>query len=171
MPLKAGHSEFYFTKGQLLQHLIHLLKYKGEQDVGIFLGEMTGQTLLKSGRFQGIDYIVPMPLYPDKEFKRGFNQAAVLGEGISKAMQVPQLIGEVVRQRATETQTKKHRTERWENVRDGFKVLHPEKLQGKHILLVDDVITTGASMEACGAIILECPGASLSVASLAHADK
>lgn len=171
MPLKAAHSEFYFSKGQLLQHLVHLLKYKAQQDVGIYLGEMAGQTLLKSGRFQGIDYIVPMPLYPDKEFKRGYNQAALLGEGISSAIQVPQLIGEVVRQRATETQTRKHRTERWENVRDGFRVLHPQKLHGKHILLVDDVITTGASMEACGSIILECPGTSLSVASLAHADK
>lgn len=171
MPVVAAHSECYFSKGQLIQQLIHHLKYHGNKAIGIYLGEMAGRSLLTSGRFQGIDYIIPMPLFADKEFKRGYNQAAVIGEGISLAINVPQPIGWVIRQRPTETQTRKHRTERWENVRGSFHLTKPDALRGRHILLVDDVITTGASIEALGSTILDCPGTRISIVCLAHADK
>jgi len=171
IPLKAAHSEFYFSKGQLVQHLIHLLKYKSNKEIGHYLGTMIGNTILTSGRFTNVDYLVPLPLYPDKEFKRGYNQAEVICNGIAEVTQIPVLIKNVIRQRATETQTRKHRAERWQNVDGSFCILKPQVLTGKNILLVDDVITTGATLEACGQAILKIPGTSISLAALAHASK
>lgn len=171
LPLKAGHSEFYFAKNELIQHLIHQLKYHKNKEIGYYLGEITGNTLLKSGRFGAIDYIVPLPLFADKEFKRGYNQAEVICNGISATTNISVKANNVVRQHATETQTRKHRAERWKNVEGSFIVKDPEALTGKHILLIDDVITTGATLEACGHAILKIYGTSLSIASLAHASK
>ncbi len=171
VPLVAAHSEFYFSKESLIQHIIHQLKYKGNQDIGIYLGEILGRTLLNSNRFLGIDYLIPLPLYADKERKRGYNQAAVICTGMSGVMNVPVLTGNVTRQRYTETQTKKHRTERWENVADSFIVNDKEGLSRKNVLLIDDVITTGATLEACGQSILQSADVKLSVAALAMATK
>lgn len=171
IPLKAAHSEFYFSKGQLVQHLIHLLKYKNNKEIGHYLGTMIGNSILRSGRFTNLDYLVPLPLYPDKEFKRGYNQAEVICNGIAEITQIPVLTKNVIRQRATETQTRKHRAERWQNVEGSFSILKPQLLTGKNILLVDDVITTGATLEACGQAILKIPGTSISLAALAHASK
>jgi ComF family protein len=171
IPLKAAHSEFYFSKGQLVQHLIHLLKYKSNKEIGHYLGTMIGNSILTSGRFTNLDYLVPLPLYPDKEFKRGYNQAEVICNGIAEITQIPVLTKNVIRQRATETQTRKHRAERWQNVDGSFCIIKPQVLTGKNILLVDDVITTGATLEACGQAILKIPGTSISLAALAHASK
>lgn len=171
IPVVAAHSECYFSKGQLIQHLIHQLKYRGNQAIGRYLGEITGRTLLESGRFEGIDMIISMPLYPDKEAKRGYNQAAMISEGIGSVMNIPAPSGWVIRERPTETQTRKHRTERWDNVKGSFRVMEPKNLAGKHVLLVDDVITTGASIEALASSVLDCTGARISIACLAHADK
>jgi len=168
---KAAHSEFYFSKGQLIQHLIHLLKYKNNKEIGYYLGEIVGNTLLKTDRFSNIDYLIPLPLYPDKEFKRGYNQAEIICQGIYSSTRIPVMANNVVRQRPTETQTRKHRSERWENVDGSFITRNPAILTGKSVLLVDDVITTGASLEACGQIILQVPGTIISFASLAHASK
>ncbi|MBS1744120.1 MAG: ComF family protein [Bacteroidetes bacterium] len=171
MNVLAAHSEFFFSKGQLVQHLIHELKYKANTAIGYYLGEMIGNNILLSGRFSNIDYLIPLPLYPDKEAKRGYNQSAIICDGIQSSTQIPVLLNNVIRRRATETQTRKHRTERWNNVDGSFTVLKPEILKGKNILLVDDVITTGASIEACGQSILQVSGTSLCVAALAHATK
>ena len=167
----AASSQFYFSKGHLVRFLIHQLKYKGNKEAGEYLGAVMGRSLLQSGRFANLDYLVPLPLYPDKEFKRGYNQAAVICDGISTTMQVPVHSNNVVRKRYTDTQTKKHRTERWENVEDSFHTLHPDKLQGKNILLVDDVITTGATLEACAQSLLKIPMLGISLATLAVASK
>ena len=171
IPITAAHSEFYFAKESLLQHLIHQLKYKNNTAIGFYMGELLGKSLLNSNRFNNIDYLIPLPLYPHKERKRGYNQAAVICNGISAVMNVPVLNGHVIRQRFTETQTRKHRTERWENVAGSFMVKNPEALKDKNILLVDDVITTGATLEACGSIILQTKGVKLFIAVLAHAAK
>ncbi len=154
-----------------MQHLIHQLKYKANQDVGVYLGELVGNSLLNSNRFDQIDFLVPLPLFPEKERKRGYNQATVICQGISAVMNVPILTGNVLRKRFTETQTRKHRTERWENVADSFFVKDSLRLEGKHILLVDDVVTTGATLEACGSVIINIPGAKLSLATLSLAMK
>ncbi len=171
LKFKAAHSEFYFSKGQLIQHLIHQLKYNSNKEIGYYLGEIMGNSLLKGSRFSNIDYLIPLPLYADKEFKRGYNQAEVICQGIYKSTQIPVLSNNVVRQRPTETQTRKHRAERWQNVDGSFTIKDPAILTGKNVLLVDDVITTGATLEACGQVILQIPGTSISFASLAHASK
>ena len=171
LPLSAGHSEFYFSKEFLIQHLIHQLKYKGDTKIGFYLGEIMGKTLLSSNRFNSIDALIPLPLYPDKEHKRGYNQAAVICNGISSVMNIPVLNSAVVRQHATETQTRKHRTERWENVKGSFTVAKESELKNKHVLLVDDVVTTGATLEACGHVILQVENVKLSIATLAFAAK
>lgn len=171
LPIEAGHSEFYFAKDFLIQQLIHRLKYKGDTRTGFFLGERMGNSLLKSGRFNGIDALIPLPLYARKERKRGYNQAAIICNGMSSVMNIPVLTGLVIRQYATETQTRKHRTERWENVSGSFIITDAEPLKGKHLLLVDDVVTTGATLEACGAVMLQQPGVRLSIATLAYAAK
>jgi ComF family protein len=171
IPLVAAHSEFYFAKETLLQHLIHQLKYKGNQEIGFFLGELMGNSLLNSNRFKNLDYLLPLPLYPEKERKRGYNQAAVICKGISARMQIPVMEGNLVRRRFTETQTKKHRRERWENVVDSFLVKDPAILINRNLLLVDDVITTGASLESCGHAIAQSADVKLSIATLSMAIK
>ena len=169
--LKAGHSEFYFAKNQLIQELIHQLKYKDNKEIGFYLGAMMGKNILQSARFSDIDYIIPLPLYADKEFKRGYNQAEIICSGMSSVMNVSVLTKNVIRQKFTETQTRKHRTERWENVEESFAVKNPGALNGKNILLIDDVITTGATLEACAQTMLKIPGINISLATLAIASK
>lgn len=171
IPFQTAHSEFYFSKGQLLQQLIHLLKYKNNKEIGHYLGELMGNSLLRSNRFSQIDYLVPLPLFAEKEFKRGYNQAEIICNGIYEATQIPVMTKNVIRRHATETQTRKHRAERWQNVADSFMILNPAALKGKNLLLVDDVITTGATLEACGQVILQIPGTRISFATLAHASK
>lgn len=169
--LADASSEFYFSKGGLMQTLIHELKYKDNKEMGFYLGNLMGQSLLDSDRFNEIDALIPLPLFADKEFKRGYNQATILCNGIAEVMNIPVVASVVVRRKSTETQTKKHRTERWENVAESFAVVNPAQLQGKHVLLVDDVVTTGATLEACGAAILKIPEVTLSIATLAYATK
>jgi ComF family protein len=169
--LDAAYSQFYFSKAFLIQHLIHQLKYKSDTKIGFYLGEIMGKTMLKSGRFSSLDGLIPLPLFASKEHKRGYNQATVICNGISSVMNIPVLNNAVIRQHATETQTRKHRTERWENVKDSFKVAKPAELSGKRLLLVDDVVTTGATLEACGNVILSSTDAKLSIATLAYAAK
>ena len=169
--LEAAYSQFYFSKTFLIQHLIHQLKYKGDTKIGFYLGEIMGRTMLQSDRFFNLEALIPLPLFADKEHKRGYNQATIICNGISSVMNIPVLSGAVIRQHATETQTRKHRTERWENVKDSFIVVKPAELSGKRLLLVDDVVTTGATLEACGNVILSSTDVKLSIATLAYAAK
>ena len=150
IPVTAGMSEFYFSKSSAIQNCIHEFKYKGNIKLGLYLGRMMGKSILNSNRFSNIDFLIPLPLFTKKEFKRGFNQSAILCNGISEIINVPVMANNVIRIKATETQTKKGRIERWENVEKSFSVANAEKLKGTHVLLVDDVITTGATIEACG---------------------
>lgn len=171
MKIESAHAEFYFAKESLIQHLVHQLKYKNNKDIGIYLGEMMGRSLQRSNRFTGVDVLIPLPLYPDKERKRGYNQAAVICEGMSKVLNIPVYYNVLLRRRFTETQTKKHRTERWENVEGSFDVKNEALIKGKHVLLVDDVITTGATLEASGSRLLKIENVKLSIATLTTATK
>ncbi len=171
VPITAAYSEFYFSKESLIQHLIHQLKYKNNQEIGFYLGEMMGKSLLNSHRFLHIDGIIPLPMFAAKERKRGYNQATILSNGISAVTDIPVIDNNVIKQKFTETQTKKHRTERWLNVLEGFVVKNPAVLEGKHVLLVDDVITTGATLEACANVILSVKNTQISIATLALAIK
>lgn len=167
--LKAAHSEFYFSKGQLIQSLIHQLKYNGNKEVGVYLGQLMGQSLLMNNRFKEIDFIVPVPMFRQKEIKRGYNQADIIAQGVADAMQIPIAKDLVQRIQFTSTQTKKDRTERWDNVKNTFMIKDELLFKNKSILLIDDVITTGATLESCGETILKIPGAILSIATLAYA--
>jgi ComF family protein len=170
LQLAAAHSEFYFAKGALIQHLIHQLKYKGNADIGFYLGQLMGKSLLNSGRFNAIDGLIPLPLFADKQHKRGYNQATIICNGIADVMNIKVADKLVVRQHFTKTQTSMNRKQRWDNVAQSFATNNPDNLQYKHWLLVDDVITTGATLEACGKIILNNPNTVLSIAVLALAD-
>ncbi len=169
LDLFAGASLFRFTKKGKVQHLIHELKYKGKTNVGVELGIYYGHQLLESPLFRDIDCIVPVPLHPRKLHKRGFNQSDLFAKGLSQSMGIPHYPDGLKRRVYTETQTKKSRAERLANVLDAFEVYKPGRMQGKHILLVDDVITTGATLEACGVKLLEIPGVKLSMATIVFA--
>lgn len=166
LPLVNAASYVYFTKDSLLQHLMHQLKYHGKKEIGLYFGKRMGEALQQSGRFTGIDALLPLPLFPERERKRGYNQATLLCEGMSGSLGLPLLTKSISRQ-ATESQTHKNRMERWQNISGSFTLQQPDVLRDKHILLVDDVVTTGATLEACGQELLKVPGLRLSIMTLA----
>ena len=163
-------AQYYFTKESLMQRLMHLFKYKSNKELGIQLGRMMGDSLKQSGRFQ-VDALIPLPLFPAKEKRRGYNQAALLCEGISESIAVPVLYDVVTRPQHTESQTKKGRIERWKNIEGKFELTNPASIFNKHLLLIDDVITTGATLEACGTELLKVEDVRLSIASLCIATR
>ena len=168
IPVVAAASYLYFTKGSILQHLLHQFKYKGNKEVGSFLGRQMGTAFIQSNRFSQIDALIALPLFPSKERKRGYNQAAVLCEGFSAVTGIPFLNNLVVRTVSTETQTHKNRIERWQNMEARFKLTSASALSNKRLLLIDDVVTTGATLEACGHELLKATGAQLNIATLAY---
>lgn len=171
IPTVASHAGFYFSKGALMQTLVHDFKYKGNKEIGIYLSTIMAKKMVESNRFNNIDYLIPLPLNAEKEYKRGFNQAKIICDGMAEVMNIPVLNKNVIRKHFTETQTKKHRTERWENVAESFIMLDTDQLKNKHVLLVDDVITTGATLEACAQQILKIEGVTISIATLTTASK
>lgn len=166
LAITSASAQYYYTKESVLQQIVHAFKYRGNKALGFYLGQLMGQQLAAANRFTHIDALVPLPLFPSKERSRGFNQSTVLCEGIASILQKPVLKDAMERNSYTESQTKKTRIERWQNIKDRFEVAQPAALRGKHILLVDDIITTGATLEACGREIVEDGGAELSIATL-----
>lgn len=169
MKIDWAMSLLYFSKGSAVQQIIHHLKYMNQPGLGIYLGKMMGNTILSSGRTAIPDVLIPLPLFAEKEEKRGYNQAEMLCRGIADTLHIPLVTKNVVRIRHTDSQTRKHRMERWDNVEGTFSVKDAAVLIDKHALLVDDVLTTGATLEACGAEMLKVPGLRLNVATLAVA--
>jgi len=170
LPLAAATSQFYFTKESLMQHLLHQFKYRGNKDLGLQLGRIMGEQINKSGRFNA-DALIPLPLFPAKEKRRGYNQATVLCNGMAEVMKLPVLSNVITRPRHTETQTKKGRIERWKNMEGKFVLAIADDIKNKHLLLVDDVVTTGATLEACGNELLLAENVKLSVATLCVASR
>ncbi|MCF8367652.1 MAG: ComF family protein [Bacteroidales bacterium] len=160
---------YYYKKGGSVQTLIHQLKYHGHKEIGIYLGQLYGAQLMEVEDYKTMDMIIPIPLHKKKLKQRGFNQAETFARGLAGTMEKELVTDNVYRAIATSTQTKKGRYKRWENVSDIFRVREPENLANKHILLVDDVITTGATMEACLQTLKKINGTKLSVASIAFA--
>jgi ComF family protein len=168
IPLMHATSYLYFSKNSIVQQLLHQFKYKGNQDIGVYFGRKMGDAFASAGRLQKADFLVPLPLHRSREHKRGYNQAEILCRGMAEAMNIPVLNTVVTRTAKTETQTHKGRSSRWENMEGKFLVPEPNILQNKHVILVDDVITTGATLEACGLELLKAQGLILSIATLAY---
>lgn len=162
--LEAAGAAYYFTGDSLLHRLVTDLKYHGQQENGTYLGRLAGAELSASPRFEGIDYIIPLPLNEKKLQQRGYNQAALIAEGIAAIIRVPVLSAALARKRFTETQTHKDRVSRWQSMQEVFEVKEPAILEQKHVLLVDDIVTTGATLEACGTVLNQIPGLRLSIA-------
>ncbi|TCZ65105.1 ComF family protein [Flaviaesturariibacter aridisoli] len=166
LPLFAATAQFYFTKDSIIQRLLHRVKYGGGQELATYLGRLMGGQLAAVPRFDTVDALLPLPLHRSREKARGYNQAELLCRGMAEAWERPLWTDAVHRNSATDTQTKKGRLERWQNMNGRFAVPDPDRLEGRHLLLVDDVVTTGATLEACGRALLSIPGVTLSIATL-----
>ena len=167
--IEAAAGMYYFRKGGRTQNLIHNLKYKNRSQIGVILGNMYGTELNKSPLFQDVEIIVPVPLHWKKLRKRGYNQSSVFAEGLSEVMGIPWVVDGLRRNENSASQTKKSKMSRLENVMSVFEVKNRKRLEGKHILLVDDVLTSGATLEACATKILEIPGTKVSLVTIAVA--
>ncbi len=170
VPVYRAAAIYRFSKGGTVQRLIHQVKYKKQKELGIFLGELMGIALSKHQVWQSIDYLVPVPLHPKKEKIRGYNQAGLLADGIAKHLPATVSSGNLIRNIFTETQTKKSRLERWKNTADIFRLQKPDEFSEKHLLLIDDIITTGSTLEACiNSIKNAVPDSRISVVTFAAA--
>ncbi|MFM2361385.1 MAG: hypothetical protein RLZZ316_287 [Bacteroidota bacterium] len=168
LSITAATSYCHFTKHSLIQSILHQAKYKNNQQAAVYMGRLLGNSLLQSQRFNTIDAIVPLPLFAARLKKRGYNQATLISQGIGLVIGKPIIDNAVTRLSATETQTHKNRVERWQNMQGRFMATNTAVLENKHILLVDDVVTTGATLEACGHEILKITGTQLSIATIAY---
>jgi len=157
----------FYTRDSRIRKLIHQMKYKGVREVGFELGRIYALSLRESQFLDGMDLLIPVPLHPSKKRKRGFNQSEMISSGISDVTGLTVDTKSLIRAGATKTQTKKSRYDRWTNVEGIFKVTESDKLKDKHILLVDDVITTGSTLEACTNELLKIENVKVSVAVLA----
>ena len=160
-----------YNRGSRIRKLIHALKYNGRKEIGKMLGELYGTILSESGFMHDIDIIVPVPLHPARQRKRGYNQSEYIAYGLSEATKVAVKNNIIRRIEQTDSQTKRGRYERWENVKGLFFVPEPQEIRGKHILVVDDVITTGSTMEACVNALHEAGEVKVSIVALAAAQK
>jgi ComF family protein len=168
IPIEQATALFYFHKKGNVQELIHALKYKNQQQVGSLLGNWLGDELVKSNRFSTIDVIVPVPLHQKKLKSRGYNQVTTFGKSLSEKLAIPYTENVLVKVSATNTQTKKLRLDRWKNAHDLFVVKDNQVFENKHILLIDDIITTGATLEACCEAFKKTKNLKISIACMAY---
>jgi ComF family protein len=164
-------AQYYLTPSSLIHRLLHQFKYRDEPLLAACLGTLMGSSLAASPLYSTVDVLVPLPLFPSRLRKRGYNQSAMLCQGISDMTGKPVRENVVRRTTFTETQTNKNRVERWQNMEGRFELTDGEALTHKHVLLVDDVITTGATLEACGKCLAEAPGVQISVATLCYSTR
>ena len=164
-------SYLYYPKAGRVQQMIHNFKYRNKLEVGRILGRMFAADLASSPYFNTIEVIIPIPLHWTKMKTRGFNQSEIIARAMAKPLNTQVVTDVLLRPFATETQTKKTRIERVENVSGKFQLKNQEKITGKHILLLDDVITTGSTMESCADLLNQVEGVKLSIASLGFASK
>jgi ComF family protein len=169
IPIESATAAFYFSRESILHQLLVCLKYKQYKEVGWFLGRLLGYQLAKAARFQEIDIIFPLPLHPNKLKIRGYNQAALIAEGIQSVWPKKLVLNAAIRTGFSESQTVSNRVHRWQKMQGVFQLANQPSIQGKRVLLIDDVATTGATLEACGSALLLGKPASLSIATVAYA--
>lgn len=170
-PIEFASSIYYYRKGELIQQLIHSLKYRNNREAGLFLGRIAGRQLIKSKLYLKPDYIVPVPLHPKKLRTRGYNQSELIASGLSETLGVPVSNELMMKTKHTASQTRKSHYERWENVDGIFKTREQQAFENTHILLIDDVITTGATLEACCNALLTTPGVRVSILTIGYASR
>ena len=166
IPYVHATSFAWFTNDGLLQHLVHGLKYKDKKENGYYLGSQFGHSLKPTEWISSVDLIIPVPLHPAKEAKRGYNQSMLIAEGMGEVLNKPASDKLLLRTRDTESQTRKSRAERVDNMAGAFKVNDNAALAGKHILICDDVLTTGATLEACALELMACENVKISIATI-----
>ncbi|TAI48218.1 ComF family protein [Flagellimonas allohymeniacidonis] len=171
IPMKKGASFVFFSKNGIVKNLLHQLKYKNQEEVGRFFGDWYGSLLKRDKGLQDVDVVVPVPLHPRKEKKRGYNQVRLFAKRLAHHLKVDLNTDLLVKVRNTKTQTKKDRQLRWLGTKEAFKANTTASVPYKHILLVDDVITTGATLEACANELLQLGDVTISVASIAVVPK
>jgi ComF family protein len=169
VPIKQATALLWFKKKSIVQQLLHNLKYKSHEDIGLFLGEWLGEELSEKKTYQSIEVVVPVPLHKLRQRKRGYNQVHTFAKAIADKLQVECNTSVLQKTKATETQVFKDRLKRWNDDNTIFSVSNTNDFKGKHILLVDDVITTGATIEACANALLKIEGIKISVATMAIA--
>lgn len=167
--LHSASAYLFFRKTGSVQKLIHRLKYKGDKEAGEYLSKLFGEELMKSPLFSTATCVIPVPLHPKKLKKRGYNQAEVVADGIAAGMGICVNCKTLVRATFTETQTRKARFNRWQNVEGIFQIKSPEELENQHVILCDDVVTTGSTLEACVNALQQIRNIKVSIASLAVA--
>lgn len=170
IPLERATSFFFYRKGSDFRQILHQLKYGGQKEIGAIMGRYMAAELLESGFFGGVDMILPVPLHKKKQQARGYNQSEWISRGVAAVTGIPIDTESVIRRKNTETQTRKSSLERWENVEGIFELHHAESLVGKHILIIDDVLTTGATTVECASCLTKVEGIQISVLTLAMAE-
>ncbi|MBT1685189.1 ComF family protein [Dawidia soli] len=168
-PVHTAQAFLKFSKDSRVQRLLYALKYGHQPDVGNFLGELYGARLSSTGMTTKPDLVVPIPLHPSRQRKRGYNQSACFAAGMASTLNIPCAENLVERTVKTITQTRKNRLERWENMQNVFRVKVSREIAGKDLLLVDDVVTTGATLEACVRALTDAGCGAIHIACIAAA--
>ncbi len=167
--LEAVTALFFYQKGCKVQKLIHKLKYQGKREIGFFSGKLLASRLRTSAGWNTLDMVLPVPLHPKKQRQRGYNQSECFARGLSEGLNISLTLNNLIRKFHSESQTRKTRFMRWKNVEAVYHVKNPEVFKNKNLLLVDDVITTGSTIEACSQKLLETAGVKIWVAAIAIA--
>ena len=168
--LKRASSFLFYRKGSDFRRILHMLKYGGYKELGEVMGRYMSAELSSGEFFDGVDMIIPVPLHRKKQKLRGYNQSEWIARGIASVTGIPLCAECMIREKNTETQTRKSTFERWENVEGIFRLCDTVHFEGKHVLLVDDVLTTGATTLACASAFAGVRGIRISVLTLAVAD-
>jgi len=169
IPIEFATSLLFFSKAELTQKILHNIKYNYRKQLAVFTGKKLGESILSAHTQFQFDAIIPVPLHQKKELLRGYNQSYLIAEGIATVLNIPVYNKIIRRTKNTDTQTKKSRSERWENINNVFETTETAIIQNKHLLLVDDVLTSGATLEACVAALKLNENIKVSIATLAIA--
>lgn len=168
--VEAGTSLLHYSKKGIVQKLIHQLKYKKQQQIGAFLAELLGDEMMQYSRFNTVDCIIPVPLHPKKLKSRGYNQVTLFGQILSQKLNIPYFDDILKGKVSLKTQTHKSRFDRLKHLEDNFELTNKELLKNRHILLIDDVVTTGATLEACCIQLNQVKNIKISIATMAITD-